>query len=167
VRTYRLAVVGGDGIGPEVTDAALLVLDAVEERFGFTTARTRLDWSAEGYVRGQRVTPRDIEAVRGGDAVLLGAIGHPDAPRGVPEMDIVFGLRRGLDLFVNLRPIVLYDERLCPLKGKGAADVDMVVIRENTEDVYGRPGRTDGAGTPELTGYGSPSRSPGRVVPAG
>jgi len=148
-RTYRIGVIGGDGIGPEVTDAALSVLDAAERRFGFTTERTRFDWSAAAYVRGQRVTPEMIEPLRSYDAALLGAIGHPDAPRGVPEMDIVFGLRRGLDLYVNLRPIVLYDERLCPLKGKSAADVDMVVVRENTEDVYGRPGVTEAEGTPD------------------
>jgi 3-isopropylmalate dehydrogenase len=66
-------------------------------------------------------------------------------------MDIVFGLRRGLDLYVNLRPLVLYDERLCPLKGRTAADVDMIVVRENTEDVYGMPGRTEAQGTPDET----------------
>jgi 3-isopropylmalate dehydrogenase len=144
---YRIAVIGGDGIGPEVTDAALSVLDAAEARFGFTTERTPFAWSAQRYIGGERVTPEMIEPLKKYDAVLLGAIGHPDAPRGLPEMDIVFGLRRGLDLFVNLRPLVLYDERLCPLKGRTAADVDMVVVRENTEDVYGMPGRTEGAGT--------------------
>jgi 3-isopropylmalate dehydrogenase len=147
--TYRLAVIGGDGIGPEVTDAALSVLDAAEARFGFRTERTPFTWSAHRYIRGERVTPAMIEPLKKYDAVLLGAIGHPEAPRGLPEMDIVFGLRRGLDLFVNLRPLVLYDERLCPLKGRTAADVDMVVVRENTEDVYGMPGRTEGDGANE------------------
>ena len=150
-RTYRIAVIGGDGIGPEVTDAALSVLDAAEARFGFKTERTPFDWSALGYTKGLHVTAEMIEPLKKYDAVLLGAIGHPDAPRGLPEMDIVFGLRRGLDLFVNLRPLVLYDERLCPLKGRTAADVDMVVVRENTEDVYGVPGRTEGAGGPDET----------------
>lgn len=148
-RTYRIATIGGDGIGPEVTDAALAVLDAAERRFGFSTQRTPFDWSALGYTKGLRVTAEMIEPLKKYDAILLGAIGHPDAPRGQPEMEIIFGLRRGLDLFVNLRPLVLYDERLCPLKGRKAADVDMVVVRENTEDVYGMPGRTDGEGTAE------------------
>ena len=111
-RTYRIAVIGGDGIGPEVTDAALSVLDSAEKRFGFRTERMPFAWSALGYTKGLRVTPEMIEPLRKYDAVLLGAIGHPDAPRGLPEMDIVFGLRRGLDLFVNLRPLALYDERL-------------------------------------------------------
>lgn len=148
-RTYQIAVIGGDGIGPEVTDAALSVLDAAETRFGFKTERTPFEWSALGYTKGLRVTPEMIEPLGAYDAVLLGAIGHPDAPRGIAEMDIVFGLRRGLDLFVNLRPLVLYHERLCPLKGRTAADVDMVVVRENTEDVYGMPGRTEGEGADE------------------
>ena len=147
-RSYRIAVIGGDGIGPEVTDAALAVLDAAEQRFGFRTERTPLAWSAEGYVRGLRVTPEMIETVRAYDAILLGAIGHPDAPRGVPEMEIIFGLRRGLDLYVNLRPIVLYDDRLCPLKGKTAADVCFFIVRENTEDAYGRDPEVTAPGTP-------------------
>ncbi|MEK7284958.1 MAG: isocitrate/isopropylmalate family dehydrogenase [Chloroflexota bacterium] len=146
---YRLAVIRGDGIGPEVTDAALVVLDAAEERFGFRTERTPYPWSAEGYLQGEQVTPEMIEALRSYDAILLGAIGHPGAPRGVAERDIIFGLRRGLDLYVNLRPIVLYDDRLCPLRGKGTSDVSFVIVRENTEDAYGRPAVTEHAGTPE------------------
>ncbi len=145
----RLAVIGGDGIGPEVTDAALAVLDAAEERFGFRTERTRLDWSGERYVRGERVSGADIESLRAYDAILLGAIGHPDAPRGVAERDIIIGIRRGLDLYVNLRPVVLYDDRLCPLKGKRLEDVRMFFMRENTEDVYAAEGRVTDRGTPD------------------
>ncbi|MDE3113765.1 MAG: 3-isopropylmalate dehydrogenase, partial [Chloroflexota bacterium] len=148
-RAYRIAVIGGDGIGPEVTDAALSVLDASEKRFGFRTERTPVDWSAEKYATGFRVTPEMIEPLRSYDAILLGAIGHPDAPRGLPEADIIFGLRRGFDLYVNLRPIVLYDDRLCPLKGRSTKDVDIVVVRENTEDVYGRPIEVEAEGTPD------------------
>ncbi len=144
---YRIAVIGGDGIGPEVTEAALSVLDAAERRFGFRTSRTHVDWSAEKYAKGFRVTPEMIEPLRAYDAVLLGAIGHPDAPRGLPEADIIFGLRRGFDLYVNLRPIVLYDDRLCALKGRTAKDIDIVVVRENTEDVYGRPVNVEAEGT--------------------
>lgn len=147
VRTYRLGVIGGDGIGPEVTEAALHVLDAAEARFGFATERTVFPWSAEAYIRGERVTAQMIEPIRALDAVLLGAIGHPDAPRGVAERDIIFGLRQGLDMYVNLRPIVLYDERLCPLRGKRPEDVRFFIVRENTEDVYGREGVTTAAGT--------------------
>ncbi|MDE3102862.1 MAG: isocitrate/isopropylmalate dehydrogenase family protein [Chloroflexota bacterium] len=150
-RAYRIAVIGGDGIGPEVTEAALTVLDAAERRFGFRTERTSVDWSAEKYTTGFRVTPEVIEPLRAYDAILLGAIGHPDAPRGLPEADIIFGLRRGFDLYVNLRPIVLYDDRLCALKGRSSKDIDIVVVRENTEDVYGRPVEVEAAGTANET----------------
>ena len=147
-RVVRLGVLGGDGIGPEVVDAALLVLDAAEARFGFTTERVRFDWSGEQYLRdGRRFDARALEPIRELDAVLLGAIGHPDVPRGMLEADVIFGLRRGLDLYVNLRPLVLYDARLCPLKGKTEQDISILVMRENTEDVYGREGRHTGEGT--------------------
>ncbi len=147
-RVVRLGVLGGDGIGPEVVDAALIVLDAAEARFGFTTERVRLGWSGEQYLRdGRRFDAAALEPIKELDAVLLGAIGHPGVPRGMLEADIIFGLRIGLDLFVNLRPLVLYDARLCPLKGKSEQDISIVVMRENTEDVYGRQGRHFGEGT--------------------
>ena len=146
----KLGVLGGDGIGPEVTTAALLVLDAVEARFGFRTERRSFDWSGAQYLRdGRRFDAGALTPIREQDAVLLGAIGHPDTPRGMIEEDIVFGFRRGLDLYVNLRPLVLYDARLCPLKGKTEQDVQIVVVRVNTEDVYGRPGTRTGQGTPD------------------
>ena len=149
-RTYRLGVIGGDGIGPEVTAAALLVLDAAQERFRFRTERASLPWSGAHYLAtGERFTAAALEGIRRLDAVLLGAVGHPDAPRGMIEADVIFGLRRGLDLYVNLRPIVLYHERLCPLKGKRAGDVRFLIVRENTEDVYGQPAETTGTGTPD------------------
>ena len=150
-RTYRIAVIGGDGIGPEVTEAGLVVLGAAEQRFDFRTDRTTLGWSAEAYIRGARVSAEMIEPLRAYDAILLGAIGHPDAPRGLPEHDIIFGLRRGLDLYVNLRPIVLYDDRLTPLRGRTTKDIDLVIVRENTEDVYGRPVARTAEGTADET----------------
>jgi len=144
---YRLGIMGGDGIGPEVTEAALLVLDAAESRFGFRTEREVVPWSSTRYLeRGERVTREMIDGLHRFDAVLLGAIGHPDAPRGMMERDIIIGLRLGLDLYVNLRPITLYDERLCPIKGKRPEDVSFVIVRENTEDVYANTGTIDGSG---------------------
>src|SRR5256712_6108420 len=124
MKTYRLGVIAGDGIGPEVTDAALRVLDACEKRFGFRTDRTSFPWSGAHYLKtGERLTLEKMAPIRELDAVLLGAIGHPDAPRGMIERDVIIGLRRGLDLYVNLRPVVLYDDRLSPLKGKGAREI--------------------------------------------
>jgi 3-isopropylmalate dehydrogenase len=149
-RSHSLAVIGGDGIGPEVTRAALRVLDAAERRFSFSTSRTEYPWSSARYVdSGAHVTRADVDGLRKHEAILFGAIGDPRAPRGVVEREIIFGLRQGLDLFVNLRPVTLYDERLTPLKDTRAEDVDMVVVRENTEDVYGRPVDRTGEGTPD------------------
>ncbi len=150
-RSHSLAVIGGDGIGPEVTRAALRVLDAAERRFTFSTSRTEYPWSSARYVEsGAHVTRADVEGLRKHEAILFGAIGDPRAPRGIVEREIIFGLRQGLDLFVNLRPVTLYDERLTPLKGKGTADIDMVVVRENTEDVYTQPGAITGTGKDEV-----------------
>ena len=149
MKTYRVGVIGGDGIGPEVTDAALEVLDAAEKRFGFRTDRTTYPWSGAHYLATkERLTPEKMAPLRELDAILLGAIGHPDAPRGMIERDVIIGLRRGLDLYVNLRPIVLYDDRLSPLRGKGAREIRMTIIRENTEDVYAAEGQRSDVGTP-------------------
>ena len=146
-RPHSIAVIAGDGIGPEVTRAALRVLDAAERRFGFSTSREEYPWSSARYVEsGAHVTRADVDALRKHEAILFGAIGDPRAPRGVVEREIIFGLRQGLDLYVNLRPIVVYDERLTPLKGKRPEDIDLVVVRENTEDVYTQPGRISGVG---------------------
>ncbi len=150
-RAHRVAVIGGDGIGPEVTRAALRVLDAAERRFGFSTSREELPWSSARYLEGgAAVTPAEIDALRRFDAILFGAIGDPRAPRGVVERDVILGMRRRLDLFVNLRPIVAYDDRLVPLKGKRAEDVDFVVVRENTEDVYTQTGAITGSGKDQV-----------------
>jgi 3-isopropylmalate dehydrogenase len=150
-RSHSIAVIGGDGIGPEVTRAALRVLDAAERRFGFSTSREEYPWSSARYVAsGSHVTKADVDGLRKHVAILFGAIGDPRAPRGVVEREIIFGLRQGLDLFVNLRPITLYDERLTPLKGKGPKEIDMVVVRENTEDVYTQPGAITGTGKNEV-----------------
>src|SRR5258706_15963403 len=150
-RSHSFAVIGGDGIGPEVTRAALRVLDAAERRFSFSTSRTEYPWaSARSAEPGAPLTRADVAGLRKPEAILFGAIGDPRAPRGVVEREIIFGLRQGLDLFVNLRPVTLYDERLTPLKGKRAEDVDMVVVRENTEDVYTQPGAITGTGKDEV-----------------
>src|SRR5258706_402622 len=150
-RSHSFAVIGGDGIGPEVTRAALRVLDAAERRFSFSTSPTEYPWSSARYVEtGARVTRADVDGLRKHEAILFGAIGDPRAPRGIVEREIIFGLRQGLDLFVNLRPVTLYDECLTPLKDTRAEDVDMVVVRENTEDVYTQPGAITGTGKDEV-----------------
>ena len=149
-RVVKIGVLGGDGIGPEVTEAALLVLDACEARFGFRSERTAFDWSGEQYLSDKRrFDAKALEPIKKLDAVLMGAIGHPGVPRGLLEHDIIFGFRRGLDLYVNLRPLILYDAKLCPLKDKTENDISVLIMRENTEDVYGREGTITGKGTPD------------------
>lgn len=138
---YRIGVLPGDGIGPEVTAEALKVLDVVGELEGLDTELVEYPYSGAHYLEtGELVPDGIVDEWRELDAVLLGAIGHPDVEPGLVERAVILGLRFGLDLYVNLRPVKVYAEHLCPLKGKGPDDVDMVVIRENTEGLYAQMG---------------------------
>ncbi|MCB9464841.1 MAG: 3-isopropylmalate dehydrogenase [Candidatus Eisenbacteria bacterium] len=137
LKTYRIAVLPGDGIGPEVTTEAVRVLDAAAESLGLAFEKTHYPHGAEHYLSTGETFPDEvIEEMRGYDAILLGAIGDPRIEVGMLERAIIAGLRFQLDLYINLRPIKLFDAKLCPLKDKGPEHVDMVVIRENTEDLY-------------------------------
>jgi 3-isopropylmalate dehydrogenase len=134
---YDIAVIAGDGIGPDVTNEALKVLDAAEDVYGFKTRRTAYPFGTDHFLTTGEIFPdAAFEEVKQKDAIYLGAIGDPRAPVGKIEFGIIAKLRFELDLYVNLRPVRLYDERLCPLKGKGPDDVDMLFIRENTEGAY-------------------------------
>ncbi len=148
--SYRIAVLPGDGIGPEVTHEAVETLRAVSEIRGFHLDLTEYPFGAEHYLRtGESFPPSALEEMRGQDAILLGAIGDPRLPVGLLERAIISGIRFGLDLYVNLRPIRLYAEALCPLKDKRPEDVDLVVVRENTEDLYTGIGGFLKKGTPD------------------
>jgi 3-isopropylmalate dehydrogenase len=148
-KTYRIAVIPGDGIGPEVTDEALKVLDAVSGATGAAFDTKTYPFGGDHYLATGEVFPDEAFAeVSGMDAVLLGAIGDPRVETGMLERGIVGRLRFELDLYVNLRPIRLYAEHLCPIKGKGPDDVDMVIVRENTEDLYTGLGGFLRKGTP-------------------
>lgn len=137
MNTYDIAVISGDGIGPEVTTEALKVLDAAGTVYGFSTRRTDYPYGSDHFLQTGEILPDEVlEEIRGMRAVFLGAIGDPRLPVGKIEGGIIGRLRFDLDLYINLRPIKLYDERLCPLKGKTVDDVDMVIIRENTEGAY-------------------------------
>jgi len=134
---YEIAVIGGDGIGPEVTTQAMKVVDAAADVFGFKLKRNEYPFGSEYYLANDVIFPDDaFEAIRQQDAIYLGAIGDPRLPVGQIEFGIIAKMRFELDLYVNMRPIKLYSESLCPLKDKTPADVDMVIIRENTEDAY-------------------------------
>ena len=136
-RTWRVAVVPGDGIGPEVVREALRVLERVARLEGLEFALTHYPFGAEHW-RATRETLPDaaFEEIRMHDAVLLGAIGDPRVTPGLLEFGIVARLRFGLDLFANVRPVRLFDAAFTPLKNKGPEHIDFVVVRENTEDAY-------------------------------
>lgn len=130
--TARIAVIPGDGIGPEVVTVGLKVLDAV----GFAHERTEFDVGAERYLRtGETLPDSVLEELRAFDAILFGAVGDPRLPSGVIEQ-IILRLRWGLDLSVNLRPVRLYPGVPTPLAGKGTDDIDIMVVRENVEGIY-------------------------------
>ena len=136
-RTYSIAVIPGDGIGPEVVREGLRVLERVASIEGLDVRLTRYPFGAEHYLGTKEVLPDSaFEEIREHSAILLGAIGDPRLQVGFLEFGIIARLRFGLDLYVNLRPVKLYAEHLCPLKGKRPEEVDFVVVRENTEDAY-------------------------------
>jgi 3-isopropylmalate dehydrogenase len=149
-RTYRIAVIPGDGIGPEVVREGLKVLDAVARREGFGIDRIFFDFGGERYKRTGEILPDSALAdLKAFDAIYLGAIGHPDVKPGVLEKGILLRLRFHFDQYVNLRPIKLYPGVDCPLKDKKPEDVDFVVVRENTEDAYVGIGGHFKFGTPD------------------
>lgn len=148
--SYRVAVIPGDGIGPEVVAEGLKVLDALADARRFAVDVQLLPWSSQYYLEtGRLMSDVPLEDLRAYDAIYLGALGDPRVERGLIERSVIMTLRLGLDLYINLRPVVLYAERLTPLKGVGPADVDMAVIRENTEDAYVGIGGVLRPGTPD------------------
>ena len=150
MKTYDIGVISGDGIGPEVTSEGLNVLKAVMQIEGFDCNLIEYPYSGDHYLRTKELVPdKVIDEWAELDAILLGAIGHPDVEVGLVERSVILGLRFGLDLFINLRPIKLYSENLCPIKGKTPEDVDFVVVRENTEGLYSQIGGILKAGTPD------------------
>jgi len=150
MNSYDIGVIPGDGIGPEVSDEGLKVLEAVAAIEGFQYKLVEYPYNGEYYLRTKELVPDSvIDEWRTLDAVLLGAIGHPDVETGLVERSVILGLRFGLDLYINLRPIKLYAEHLCPLKGKGPEDIDFIVVRENTEGLYSQIGGHLKKGTPD------------------
>lgn len=134
----RVAVVAGDGIGPEVTAEAVRVLELLRETHGLELELQHFDWGADKYLsEGVTLPEGALELLaRDFDAILAGAFGDPRVPSNRHAEDILLGMRRGLDLYINLRPIRLLDARLTPLRERALEDVDFVVFRENTEGAY-------------------------------
>ena len=137
MNSYDIAVIGGDGTGPEVTRENIKVLDAAGQKFGFKLNYTEFDFGGERYMRTNEALPDSAaDDLRQFPSILLGAIGHPDVKPGILEKGILLRLRFELEQYINLRPVKLFDERFCPLKGKKAEDIDFVVVRENNEGLY-------------------------------
>ena len=147
----KIASLPGDGIGQEVVPAALRVMRAAGARFGVSLEVEALPFGADHYL-ATGVTMPEAEYARLGrdfDAIFLGGLGDPRVPDNKHAIDILLGLRFKLDLYINYRPTKLWREDLCPLKGKTAKDVDFVVFRENTEDMYTGAGGQIKRGTPD------------------
>ncbi len=149
MKSYNVAVIGGDGTGPEVTREALKVLAVAGPKFGFKLNYTNYDVGGERYLKtGETLPDSMIEELRKQNAIFLGAIGHPDVKPGILECGILLKARFALDQYINLRPVKLYRTEDCPLKGKEPKDIDFVVIRENTGGIYTGVGGVVQKGTP-------------------
>jgi 3-isopropylmalate dehydrogenase len=147
----RIAVIPGDGIGKEVIPEAVKVLKAAVAAGGREVALTEFDWGADRYLRDGTSLPAEAPDVlrRDFDAILLGAMGDPRVPTNQHAIDIVLGLRAKLDLYANVRPCLLFDKRLTPLKSCAEKDVNFTVLRENTEGLYAGTGGFFKKGTPD------------------
>jgi 3-isopropylmalate dehydrogenase len=149
--TKKIAVVAGDGVGPEVIAEAVRVLDAARPKIASRLELTTFDWGAERWLRDQTTLPEGaLEDLRDHyAAILFGALGDSRVPEQIHARDILLGLRFRLDLYINLRPVRLIDERLTPLKGRRPSDIDFLVFRENTEGLYAGVGGNFKKGTPD------------------
>jgi 3-isopropylmalate dehydrogenase len=149
MKSYNIAVIGGDGTGPEVVREAIKVLDAAAPKFGVKLHYTHYDFGGDRYLRtGEALPDSAIPELRKFPAILLGAIGHPEVKPGILEKGILLRMRFEMEQYINLRPVRLYDERFCPIKDKGPEDVDFVVVRENNEGIYTGAGGFVFKGTP-------------------
>jgi len=145
---YKIAVIPGDGTGPEVIREGLKVLEAVSKKYKFNYETKIFPFGGEYYLKTKKtLTDEDIEELKQYDVIYLGAIGHPEVKPGILERGILLKLRFDLDQYINLRPVKLYNPEFCPLKDKNPQDIDFVVIRENTEGLYKGMGEFQNKGT--------------------
>lgn len=149
MKTYKIAVMGGDGTGPEVIREGVKVLKVLEQKAGFKCEYQDYDFGGDRYMRTGEVLPDSApDELRKYDAIYLGAIGHPDVKPGILEKGILLRLRFELDQYINLRPVKLYPGVWTPIKDKGPEDIDFVVVRENSGDIYTGSGGNIKMGTP-------------------
>lgn len=136
-KSYNIAVIGGDGTGPEVADEGVKVLKAAASKYNFKLNFTDYDYGGERYLRTDEVLPENAaDEMRKHDAIFLGAIGHPNVKPGILEKGILLKLRFELDQYINLRPVKLFPGVETPLKDKGPEEIDYVVVRENSGGLY-------------------------------
>lgn len=147
---YKFAVIPGDGTGPEVVAEGLKVLEAIAAKHGFKYSLQEFDFGGDRYLRtGETLPDGAVDELRQFDAIILGAIGHPDVKPGILERGILLRARFELDQYINLRPVKLYPGVWTPLKDKGPEHIDFVVVRENTEGAYVGMGGVFKKGTPD------------------
>ncbi|WP_378956015.1 tartrate dehydrogenase [Pelosinus sp. sgz500959] len=151
MKTYKVAVIAGDGIGPEVLREGIKVLEKVAELDGqFTFEFVHFPWSCQYYLKNGKMMDEDgMERLAAFDAIYLGAVGYPGVPDHISLWDLLLRIRKGFDQYVNLRPIKLLEGAYCPLKGIERQDVDMIVVRENSEGEYAGAGDWLFKGKPE------------------
>ena len=149
-KTYKIAMIPGDGTGPEVVSEGVKVLRAAQEKFGFKLETAEFDFGGERYKRtGETLPDPAIEDLRAFDAIYLGAIGHPEVKPGILEKGILLKARFALDQYINLRPVKLYPGVETPVKDKGPDEINFTVVRENTEGLYAGTGGSLKKGTPD------------------
>jgi 3-isopropylmalate dehydrogenase len=149
-KTYEIAVIPGDGTGPEVVAEGIKALTAASKKFNFHLNYSYYNIGGENYKATGEILPESVlEALEKADAIFLGAIGHPEVKPGILEKGILLNIRFHLDQYVNLRPVKLYENVATPLKNKGPKDIDFVVVRENTEGLYAGAGGVLKKGTPD------------------
>ncbi|HHT02619.1 MAG TPA: tartrate dehydrogenase [Firmicutes bacterium] len=147
--SYRIAVIGGDGVGPEVLTEGCKVMDAIAELAGFALEYERFPWGCAYYQEHGEMMPQNgLDVLQDFDAIYLGAIGGFGVPDHISLGDLLLRIRRGFDQYVNLRPTRLMAEELCPLKGVSQDEIDLVVVRENAEGEYAHAGGRLYQGTP-------------------
>src|SRR5712691_8176355 len=141
MRQLNIAVIAGDGVGQEVIPEGKLVLQRAGQKYNFTCAFLDFDWGAEYYFAHGRMMPQNaLDLLRPSDAIYLGAVGHPDLPDHVTLNGLLLPIRRTFDQYANVRPAVLYEGVRSPLAGRKGGDIDMVIVRENTEGEYAQVG---------------------------
>jgi len=149
-KKYKIAVIGGDGTGPEVVAEGLKVLKAVSKKHNFQYELKEFDFSGKRFLKtGKLVEDKDVEELKTYDSIYLGAVGDPDVKPGILEHGVLLKLRFALDQYINLRPVILYPNVWTPVKDKGPAEIDFVVVRENTEGLYAGTGGYLRKGTPD------------------